>query len=121
MSSRPDAVELLDAARETLKALVSDLPSEKQYDALMILNAMAIAMREVTHAQTDSIVESRDFATIYPKQTHDGASVDDLARQLVVAIRTQQHDTDSVVYEVLCRSVERKLRVSNPKYLHSYD
>ncbi|MEO6928224.1 MAG: hypothetical protein ABI190_03585 [Casimicrobiaceae bacterium] len=46
MAERPDAIELLDIARETLVALVAETEARHHYALRMVASAMAIAQRE---------------------------------------------------------------------------
>lgn len=51
MLERPDAGELIEAARETvLNSLLAALPREKHYEARMVANALAIAGRALNAA-----------------------------------------------------------------------
>lgn len=51
MLERPDAGELIAAARETvLNSLLAALPKEKHYEARMVANALAIAGRAIAAA-----------------------------------------------------------------------
>jgi len=116
MNNRPHAAELLNTARETLKSLVNDLPREKQYEALMVLNAMAIAAREMKNAD-EANLELESLRELYEIDEHDESSLVKLNRRFVIDIREHNFDDDSDVYNFLVEIVNRKLQVSNPKYL----
>ncbi|MDH3695113.1 MAG: DUF6285 domain-containing protein [Gammaproteobacteria bacterium] len=116
MNNRPLGAELLNTARETLKGLVNDLPREKQYEALMVLNAMAIAAREMTNAD-EANLQLEGLKKLYETDEHDESSLLELSRRLARDIRQQKFDNDSEAYTFLIETATRKLRVSNPKYL----
>jgi len=136
--NRPRGRALLSTARDTLKLLLSVLPDAQRYDALMVLNAMAISARETEavaredcHAELDMLrrLENstgdergrRDDTTDF-----DGADFDaELSRrnkQLAQALRSGQLDaiSDRAVRDLLWHQVVAKLRVSNPKYLAEF-
>ncbi len=138
MHNRPRGRALLSTARDTLKSLLSVLPDAQRYDALMVLNAMAISARETEavaredcHAELDMLrrLENstgdergrRDDTTDF-----DGADFDaELSRrnkQLAQALRSGQLDaiSDRAVRDLLWHQVVAKLRVSNPKYLAEF-
>ncbi len=116
MTHRPNAAELLNIARETLKTLVNDLPQNKRYDALMILNAMAIAAREVSGADDAGLV-MENLKEFYEIDENDNVSLVDLDRRLAKDIRAGKFDSHSGIYDFLVKNVTRELQVSNPKYI----
>ncbi len=117
MNHRPHATKLLNTARNTVKNLIGELPNEKQYDALMILNAMAIASREMASSDQDAALELEGFNRFYQLKNLDEKTLLELNRRLAREIREQRFDNNSDVYDFLFNTVIRKLRVSNPKYL----
>lgn len=102
MSRLPDAADLLAAAHEALsKKVLPALSGSVRYDALMISNALRIAMREIGTNSVDAAVD-------WSKE-----------REFAAAIRHGEHDDDTAALRELRRSTTAKLRISNPKALLS--
>jgi len=141
--NQPYGRALLSTARDTLKSLLGVLPEAQRYDALMVLNAMAISARESEPAaRHDCVVEldllrrldssSRaeregvDGTVVVGAVDVDGTRFDsELARrnkQLAQALRSGRFDasSDRAIRELLWHQVIAKLRVSNPKYLAEF-
>ena len=129
---------MLSTARDTLKSLLSVLPDAQRYDALMVLNAMAISARETEavaredcHAELDMLrrLETstgeerghRDDTTDFDVADFD-AELSRRNKQLAQALRSGQLDaiSDRAVRDLLWHQVVAKLRVSNPKYLAEF-
>lgn len=123
---RPDAMDLIDIARQTLVDRV--LPAQagdNRYEGLMIANALGIALRELRAAEEMSAVKRRMLETVAallgePPQSEES----DLAyckRRLALAIRAGNFDPDSpggaMVRELLVMEVHARLAVDNPKAL----
>ena len=129
---------MLSTARDTLKSLLSVLPDAQRYDALMVLNAMAISARETEavaredcHAELDMLrrLENstgdergrRDDTTDFDVADFD-AELSRRNKQLAQALRSGQLEaiSDRAVRDLLWHQVVAKLRVSNPKYLAEF-
>lgn len=101
MSRLPDAHDLLLTARESLlQRLLPALPAELHYEARMLANALAIAIREQA-----------------PATLADPARA--LTREAAQAIRRGEYD-DGALFPALLEHTRAKLRVSNPRLLEVY-
>jgi Domain of unknown function (DUF6285) len=128
MSGRPDAVELLDAARETLEAaLLPSLEGEQRYAALMVVNAMGIASREAAVAAEIQAGALARYANLYGEENVRTAGEDAAGRlhaldeRLTRDLRAGRFDREghAEVAALLHERVCDDLRVSNPRYLHA--
>jgi hypothetical protein len=93
---QPDAPALLAVALDTLRQeVIPQLQGGVRFKALMVANAMAIALRAA------------------------GAVAPDLpdAARLVAAIRAGDHDDDAVLAALLRAHAEARCRISAPKAL----
>jgi hypothetical protein len=124
---------LLWTARDTLKSLLRVLPDAQRYDALMVLNAMAISAREAEVVAREDYLAELDMlrrldSSIGDERERriDMADFDpELSRRnkrLAQALRSGQLDAigDRAVRDLLWHQVVAKLRVSNPKYLAEF-
>jgi Domain of unknown function (DUF6285) len=128
MSERPTGAELLAAARSALlQELVTDLPEQRRYLALMIANAMAIAARELELGDEIDRAELTSLRRLYQDPEPDSsdevsARLEALNRRLCSDIR-QGRFRDSAdearLRDHLRRSVEARVTLSNPKALKS--
>lgn len=116
--TQPDAKALLEISRTTLlEQVLPALPGELRYPALMIANAMAIAVRESTLAAQ---AEYQEWACLGGLVDEPPATLPEMRRQLARAIRQGRHDNRQS-----CRSLIAALRqvtlarlaISNPKAL----
>jgi hypothetical protein len=112
MGDQPGADELLTVARETLKQVLDELPPERRYPVLMVLNAMAIAAR-------DGLAPSDVEAQRQLQQICGGepAPCEVLYARLVRDIRAGRFDGDTRLGQWLQEDVRRRLARSNPQYL----
>jgi hypothetical protein len=130
MVGRPAAADLLDEARRTLlEVLLPLLAPDRRYDCLMVANAMAIAARDARHGPRLLREEVSGLASLLaasavaeshaPSQLHP--LLMELARRLAQEIRRGDYDAAGQRREAVRRhlreSVERRLRLSNPKAL----
>lgn len=126
---RASGTELLSEARRTLlETIVPSLPAHLRYDGLMIANAMAIAMREITDgsAAIEAVLGASiglydDAASAQnDAETHDSTFVR-LERRLANDIRVGVFDapgpTRNQVRQALRAITAARLRLSNPKAL----
>lgn len=120
--NRPDAPELLAAARATLmNDVLPSVPEHLRYEVRMIASAMGIAARE---AATQSQTEAALFSEVLPESiAGSSTSSDDARRTIAKAIRAGVFDTPGAQQQklraVLAKTVYNALMISNPKAAQS--
>jgi len=120
--NRPDAPELLAAARETLmNDVLPSVPEHLRYEVRMIASAMGIAARE---AATQSQTEAALFSEVLPESiAGSSTSSDDARRTIAKAIRAGVFDTPGAQQQrlqvALAKTIYNALMVSNPKAAQS--
>lgn len=119
MINQPAGHDLLAIARRTLlDAIVPALPADKTYDALMIANAMAMAMRELEQGARDPEAElvhaflQQNGLPATPQATNPEAHLAQLIRQQRIPASLQAN-----LHGLLQALARTKLGLSNPKYL----
>lgn len=118
--TRPTASELLGTARGTLlRELLPALPQSLNYEARMIANAMAIAMREAEQPyETQSGLSDAHIKELLPQPLSEAIPV---KRQLCQALREGAFDENNSrqrgLLSMLYQDTQRKLAISNPKAL----
>ena len=129
---RPDAAELLEIARAALReSVLPELSGEARFSALMVANAMAMAIRELQQGAGLDRDARDDLATLYGDDaasadtaSADAASAEDLPARLARDIRTGRFDTGAAaerVHRLLLADVRRRLAIGNPRYLEESD
>lgn len=122
---RPDALELLAIARETLLGQVlPQLAGDARYPVLMIANALAIALRELRPGAVDLRAELEFLHGLYE---HDAPPADERVEQALQRLETRlaadlrRGELDGgqqlAVRRLLRRRIESRLALSNPKRL----
>jgi hypothetical protein len=124
---QPDALELLAVARETLlEAVLPALSGDTRYQALMIANAMAIAIRELTAGTARAAHELEMLEILYgdeaaPRSAEEdtAARAERLTRRLARDLRAGELDGGPQlgVRRLLRERLEARLAVSNPRRL----
>ena len=122
---QPDALALLVTARETLlEQLLPQLDGDARYQALMIANAMAMALRELRPGAPDGELEASLLRELYghspTAEPEDGGG--DLLRleaRFARELRSGNFDDDRQhpVRQLLRTRIESSLQVSNPRRL----
>lgn len=119
MINHPETGDLLAEARQVLlDNLVPELQGERKYEALMIANAMGMAVREFEQhghgepRETDSAVA--EFLAARSLSGNPGRDEEALAR----AISDRNVDgADKELRALLRLMTETRLRINNPGYL----
>jgi len=126
MNDIPDAIKLLAIARATLlDKLLPHIPAELRYDALMIANAMAIAVREHANGEAAAqaeLVRLRGLFDERAKPLASDALEDELAgyrKRLATEIRNGRFDNAerAALLAHLAQTAAGELAISNPKAL----
>ena len=103
MSDPPRGGRLLQLARDALlRDLLKSLPKDRQLDARMIANAMAIAERELWAAERGAAQTGAKTA---------------VSEKLAVEVRAGRHDGDEVTHRMLVERARDRLAIANPKAL----
>ncbi|MBQ0745097.1 MAG: hypothetical protein KBT82_18090 [Marinobacter sp.] len=119
--NRPDARELLEAARETLMNEVFPSVSEHlRYEVRMIASAMGIAAREAKMGANVSQDEVAAYTEVLPETAAiDSTSLESARQAMKDAIRAGSFDAPEQKQEqlqaVLQKVVLNALAISNPK------
>ena len=126
MNDLPHAADLLKTAREAVTAeILPALPEALRYTGLMVVNAIAIAERELAAGDAAARAECERLQELLPERFDPLAAdtlTDALARYnrlLAGDIRAGQFDGGGrgALLEHLHRTTGEKLAVSNPKAL----
>jgi len=119
MINQPETQDLLTEAREVLlKSLVPELAGARKYQALMVANAMGMAVRELEQRNRGepSVTDHALLAFLSERsiETKSGLPEADLAD----AIRQRRLDgTDRELRSILRQMTETRLRINKPGYL----
>ncbi len=129
MRDEPIGEQLLETARNVLREeILPALPPERRHAALMVANAMAIAMRQLTYGEDGERRELRSLETLLSLVGRDEpAGKADLRRQLAERDREFAHEIRAgradagawreAARQHLMETIRAKVRESNPKYL----
>lgn len=134
MRHSPKAAHLLDIARTVLRNdLLPELPDEYRYDALMVANAMAIAMRHLENGDQPLWEEYEEMAALLERDDSERPqsekalekALEALDTRLSAEIRAGSFDPENPDYiearDHLIRKALRRVAESNPRYLaHSH-
>lgn len=115
--TEPVAADLLEIARQTLLSdLLPGLKGRQKYQALMIANAIAIAVRESRAGRQLETVEREELAVLL-----GGAPWGPQTQQrLCLAIRAGSFDEPQAfknLHSALLITTEAEVQISNPKAL----
>jgi hypothetical protein len=114
MREHPDGAELLAIAREVLrKELMPLLPKEKAYAALMVMNAMGIAERQLAMGAEP---QSQEQAALILLLNQEGGLAE-LNKVFAKKIRTGDFDASAPAQNLLWSTTLQRVRESAPKAL----
>lgn len=117
MREHPNGAELLAMAREVLRQeLLPLLPKDKQYDALMIANAMGIAERQLQQGDRPEHHERDALAHLL----HMQGDVAALNMMFARKIRKGSMDDNAEAQQLLWNMTVQRVRESAPKALAAY-
>lgn len=119
MINQPETGDLLAEARKVLlESLAPDLTGKCKYEALMVANAMGIAIRELEQRQQGE-PEKTDQALRTYLESHSLYDANGEAEStLASAIRERRLDgADPALRSVLRTLTSARLRVNNPGFL----
>lgn len=116
MSESSMTANLLTTACDLLRTEVTPvLPGSLRYTAAMIVNAMAIAARELEHGPANRAEVRALLVRLYP-EAPDAASLDDLQRRLAHDLRAGRfdQDPDGCLRALLRGRTRLRLKISAP-------
>ena len=123
MRSRPNAVELLEIAEQTLSGEVApDLSKRQRYNVALIASAMGIAQRELAGGLSAWAGELDTLRALYGTDPLEApeAALSRLNRKLAADFRDGIYDEKSreqkAVLNLLCEDVLARLDEDNPRY-----
>jgi uncharacterized protein DUF6285 len=132
MRDEPRGDQLLDTARAVLReALIPALPADRRHAALMVANAMSIAMRQLQAGDEPERLEATALQAMLgdvsagscvPPASGARARLAALNRQLCECIRDGRADEGpfhEAVRRHLLAAARGRVAESNPKYLGS--
>lgn len=123
MRSRPNAVELLDIAEQTLSGQVApDMSNRQRYNVALIASAMGIARRELAGGFSAWNGELDTLQALYGTNSLEApeAALAHLNRRLAADFRTGVYDEkgkeQKTALNLLCQDVLARLDEDNPRY-----
>lgn len=129
MKEEPLGDALLEAARQLLRdELIPALPAEKRHAAMMVANAMAIAMRQFRSGQLHERQESAALERLLAGQAAASAADSDDGRARLLTLNRElcqrilhaapgSQALTATVHAHLLDCARRAVRESSPKYL----
>ena len=123
MRNRPNAVELLDIAEQTLASQVApDMSKRQRYNVALIASAMGIARRELGGGISAWEGELDTLSALYgadPLETPE-TTLSRLNRKLAADFRVGVYDEkgkeQKAVFNLLCQDVLARMEEENPRY-----
>lgn len=122
MRDRPQGHELLAIAAKTFREqLLPALPEDKKYAAMMLLNALSIAERQLANGEGALQAEAEALADALQVDVPADASLDaqlrTLNRALAQRVRKGAADDNRELQGLVWAVTLQKVRESAPKYL----
>lgn len=124
----PDVADILETARQALlKGLLSRLPQDANYEALMVANAMGAAVRELRdqgrsaeamHKALTALLQKLDAGDASHAARRNDEPREELARRLRNRLVPPAYET--ALRQFLLKDTCTWLSNSNPKYLESH-
>lgn len=116
MINQPETRDLLAEARQVLlESLAPELAGERKYEALMIANAMGMAIRELEQGEPEEA--DRALRAFLAKQSLDDTAAEAEAELARAIFERRLDGTDPALRSVLRTLTESRLRINNPGYL----
>lgn len=119
MINQPETGDLLAEARKVLlESLAPDLAGKRRYEALMIANAMGMAIRELEQRQQGEPGKTDQALRAYLEEKSLDNSGAEAESALATAIRERRVDGDDPALRSVLRTLTKaRLRVNNPGFL----
>lgn len=122
MRDRPQGHELLAIAAKTFRdELLPALPEDKKYVAMMLLNALSVAERQLANGEDALQGEAVALSSLIGMAAAEDASLNaqlaTLNRAFAQRIRKGAYDDDPQAQALLWAITLQKVRESAPRYL----
>lgn len=119
MINQPETRDLLTEARRVLlDALAPELAGQRKYEALMIANAMGMAIRELEQREQGQPEETDRAVRAFLAERSIEVTAGEAEEALARAIRERRLDgADPALQPVLRTLTEARLRINNPAFL----
>ncbi|MCK8682707.1 DUF6285 domain-containing protein [Pseudomonas umsongensis] len=122
MRTRPNGADLLVEAQKLLrKQLLPVLPDEQKHNALMIANAMGVAIRQLQAGEAAEQEERRSLEHLLQRPLNESLQMNTGNRELSMLLRAGVADPGqgkrAEVLDHLRLAVRQAVTESNPKYL----
>ncbi|WP_339751390.1 DUF6285 domain-containing protein [uncultured Marinobacter sp.] len=119
MINQPETRDLLTEARQVLlDSVAPELTGERKYQALMVANAMGMAIRELEQREQGQSEQTDQTVQAFLAEQSLEASAGEAETALARAIRERHLDgADPALRSVLRTLTEGRLRINNPGYL----
>ena len=111
MRAAPDTADLIATARDALKAdVLPHLPPDRTYAARMVLNALAIALRQLEAGHSRRAAAEAALASFAP-----GADLDAMEAALAGALRESRIEHSPALHAALTAVARAETEESNPR------
>lgn len=119
MINQPETGDLLTEARQVLlDSVAPELTGERKYQALMVANAMGMAIRELEQREQGRPEQTDQTVRAFLAERALEATAGDFETALARAIEGRCLDgTDPALRSVLRSLTEARLQINNPGYL----
>lgn len=119
MINQPETQDLLTEARQVLlDSVAPELSGERKYHALMVANAIGMAIREFEQRKHGRPEQTDRTVRAFLEERSIEATTGDAEEALAHAIRERHLDgTDPALRSVLRTLTEARLQINNPGYL----
>lgn len=119
MINQPDTHNLLTEARRVLQeSLAPQLDGSLRYEALMIGNALGMAVRELEQQQSGEYEKANAALSSFLERQSLSSAPGDEEDTLAKAIRERRLSADDTALQEVLRAItEARLRINNPAYL----
>lgn len=119
MINQPDTHNLLTEARRVLQeSLVPQLDGSLRYEALMIGNALGMAVRELEQQQSGEYEKANAALSSFLERQSLASAPGHEEDTLAQAIRERRLSVDDTALQEVLRAItEARLRINNPAYL----
>lgn len=119
MINQPETRDLLTEARQVLlDSVTAELTGEHKYQALMVANAMGMAIRELEQRERGEPEQTDQTVRAFLEERSPGDTAGEPEADLALAIRERRLEgADPALRAVLRILTEARLQINNPGFL----